>query len=247
MDKIPMHAPVVEMDGDEMTRVLWQMIKEELIAPFVELQTVYFDLGLKNRDATEDAVTVEAAYAVKKYHVGIKCATITPNADRVREYGLRRMYKSPNGTLRAILDGTVFRTPIPAPCLMPYIRTWKKPITIARHAYGDIYRAVECSAEAGDTAELVVSRQGAEFLRTPIYRFEGAGACRAPTTRTPRLKLSRIPASVSPWKKSKISGFPAKTPYPKPMTDASGISLPVSMRKNTRPSLKPKAFRISIR
>lgn len=175
MDKIPMHAPVVEMDGDEMTRVLWQMIKEELIAPFVELQTVYFDLELKNRDATEDAVTVEAAYAVKKYHVGIKCATITPNADRVREYGLRRMYKSPNGTLRAILDGTVFRTPIPAPCLMPYIRTWKKPITIARHAYGDIYRAVECSAEAGDTAELVVSRQGAEFLRTPIYRFEGAG------------------------------------------------------------------------
>jgi isocitrate dehydrogenase len=175
VNKIPMNTPVVEMDGDEMTRVLWKMIKEELISPFVDLQTVYFDLGLKNRDATDDAVTTEAAKAVKKYHVGIKCATITPNADRVREYGLRRMYKSPNGTLRAFLDGTVFRTPITVPCLKPYIRTWEKPITIARHAYGDIYRAAECPAETGDTAALVLSRNGKEVSRTPIYTFEGPG------------------------------------------------------------------------
>ena len=140
MQKIPMKTPLVEMDGDEMTRIIWKMIKTHLLEPYIELKTEYYDLGLPARDETDDRITVEAAEAVKKYGVGVKCATITPNAQRVEEYGLKRMYKSPNGTIRAILDGTVFRAPIMLPCLKPSVRSWEKPITIARHAYGDIYR-----------------------------------------------------------------------------------------------------------
>ena len=143
MHKIPMAHPIVEMDGDEMTRILWRQIRQELLEPFVELNTEYYDLGLKHRDETDDQVTVEAAQATLRLGVAVKCATITPNAQRVEEYGLKEMWKSPNATIRAILDGTVFRAPILAANIQPAVRTWKKPITIARHAYGDVYKASE--------------------------------------------------------------------------------------------------------
>ena len=156
MAKIAMKTPIVEMDGDEMTRILWQWIKEDLILPFVDLKTEYYDLGLVNRDETDDRVTVEAAEANKKYGVGVKCATITPNAQRVEEYHLKQMWKSPNGTIRRILDGTVFRAPILAKGITPYIPGWTKPIILARHAYGDVYSGVETRAEKGEKAYLVV-------------------------------------------------------------------------------------------
>ena len=156
MAKIRMKTPIVEMDGDEMTRILWQWIKEDLILPYVELKTEYYDLGLENRDRTDDKVTVEAAEANKKYGVGVKCATITPNAQRVEEYHLKQMWKSPNGTIRRILDGTVFRAPILAKGITPYIPGWTKPIILARHAYGDVYSGVETRAEQGEKAYLVV-------------------------------------------------------------------------------------------
>ncbi len=156
MAKIQMTTPIVEMDGDEMTRILWQWIKEDLILPFVDLKTEYYDLGLENRDRTDDKVTVEAAEANKKYGVGVKCATITPNAQRVEEYHLKQMWKSPNGTIRRILDGTVFRAPILAKGITPYIPGWTKPIILARHAYGDVYAGVETRADKGEKAYLVV-------------------------------------------------------------------------------------------
>ena len=162
MAKIQMKTPIVEMDGDEMTRVLWQWIKEDLILPYVDLKTEYYDLGLPERDRTDDAVTVAAAEANKKYGVGVKCATITPNAQRVEEYKLKKMWKSPNGTIRRILDGTVFRAPILAKGITPYIPGWKKPIVLARHAYGDVYSGVETRAAAGDKAYLVVEGENGE-------------------------------------------------------------------------------------
>ena len=154
MDKIKMTNPIVEMDGDEMTRILWQQIKDELLTPFVELNTEYYDLGLPNRDATRDRVTVDAGNAIKKHHVGVKCATITPNKQRVEEYKLHEMWKSPNWTIRAILDGTVFRAPILTGMIQPYVSNWKKPITIARHAYGDLYKGTEYRVPGPGTATL---------------------------------------------------------------------------------------------
>ena len=175
MSKIIMQTPIVEMDGDEMTRILWKLIKDELLSPFVDLNTEYYDLGLPNRDATEDQVTIDAANAIKKHHVGVKCATITPNAQRVEEYKLKEMWKSPNGTIRAILDGTVFRTPILTESVKPYIPTWKKPITIARHAYGDIYKATEYRVPAKGKAELLFTGADGESFRETIYDFECPG------------------------------------------------------------------------
>ena len=157
MEKIMMKTPLVEMDGDEMTRIIWQSIKDILLKPYIELKCEYYDLGLPNRDKTEDRVTTEAALAIKKYGVGVKCATITPNAARVEEYKLKSMWKSPNGTIRAILDGTVFRTPIIVPGVQPRVPAWKQPIVIARHAYGDIYKNTEMRTSAGDVAELTVT------------------------------------------------------------------------------------------
>ena len=175
MDKIKMTNPIVEMDGDEMTRILWQQIKDELLTPFVELNTEYYDLGLPNRDATRDRVTVDAGNAIKKHHVGVKCATITPNKQRVEEYKLHEMWKSPNGTIRAILDGTVFRAPILTGMIQPYVANWKKPITIARHAYGDVYKAVEYRVPGPGTATLSFKgNDGTEFSQT-IYDFECPG------------------------------------------------------------------------
>ena len=175
MDKIKMTNPIVEMDGDEMTRILWQQIKDELLTPFVELNTEYYDLGLPNRDATRDQVTVDAGNAIKKHHVGVKCATITPNKQRVEEYKLHEMWKSPNGTIRAILDGTVFRAPILTGMIQPYVANWKKPITIARHAYGDLYKGTEYRVPGSGTATLSFKgNDGTEFSQT-IYDFECPG------------------------------------------------------------------------
>lgn len=175
MDKIQMKTPLVEMDGDEMTRVIWKMLKEILITPYVDLKTEYYDLGLKHRDETADRVTVESAEATKKYGVAVKCATITPNAARVKEYDLHEMWKSPNGTIRAILDGTVFRAPILVNGIVPFLPGWKKPITIARHAYGDVYRNTECVVPAGCRAELVVTAPDGTETRELIHEFKGPG------------------------------------------------------------------------
>ncbi|MDF1496023.1 NADP-dependent isocitrate dehydrogenase [Caproiciproducens sp. CPB-2] len=175
MNKIQMATPLVEMDGDEMTRIIWKMIKDILLIPYIDLKTEYYDLGLENRDATDDKVTFDSAYATKKYGVAVKCATITANADRVREYGLKEMWKSPNGTIRAILDGTVFRSPILVKGITPFITTWKKPITIARHAYGDVYRNTEMTVPAGAKAELVVTKADGTEERALIHDFETSG------------------------------------------------------------------------
>ncbi len=178
MSRIPMN-PIVEMDGDEMTRILWKMIKELLLAPFVELNTKYFDLGLPCRDETCDQVTIEAAKAAKELGVSVKCATITPNQQRVAEYGLKQMWKSPNGTIRAVLDGTVFRAPILVSNVKPVIPRWTKPITIARHAYGDVYRASEIRVPGPGKAELVFTGEDGKVLRTSVYDFEGPGLLQA--------------------------------------------------------------------
>ena len=175
MDKIRMLTPLVEMDGDEMTRILWQLIKDKLILPYVDLKTEYYDLGLKHRDETDDQVTVDAALATKRLGVAVKCATITPNAQRVEEYNLKKMWKSPNGTIRAILDGTVFRAPIIAKNIEPAVRFWKKPITIARHAYGDVYKATEIAAPCAGKAELVFTGEDGSQQTSLIHEFKGPG------------------------------------------------------------------------
>lgn len=175
MQKIQMKVPLVEMDGDEMTRIIWKSIKEILLKPYIDLKTEYYDLGLQKRDETEDKITVDAAMANKKYGVAVKCATITPNAQRVEEYKLKQMWKSPNGTIRAILDGTVFRAPIIARGIQPLVPTWKKPITIARHAYGDVYRNVEYRVDGPGKAELVFTNDKGEETRQTIFEFPGQG------------------------------------------------------------------------
>ena len=175
MDRIEMKTPLVEIDGDEMTRVIWGMIKDELILPFVNLKTAYYDLGLTNSDHTDDKVTVESAEAIKRLGVGVKCATITPNEDRMSEYNLKKKWKSPNGTIRAILDGTVFRTPIVTPSIKPSVKSWRKPITIARHAYGDIYKATEFRIPREGKAELLFTDKNGNETRETIYDFECPG------------------------------------------------------------------------
>lgn len=175
MTKIRMKTPLVEMDGDEMTRILWRMIKDELILPYIDLKTEYYDLGLRSRDETGDNITIEAAMATKRYGVGVKCATITPNDARVKEYGLKQMYKSPNGTIRALLDGTVFRAPILVKGIEPHVRNWKKPIVLARHAYGDVYRNTEYRVPGAGKAELVFTAEDGTETRQTIMDFKGPG------------------------------------------------------------------------
>ncbi len=176
MDKIKMVTPIVEMDGDEMTRVIWQMIKDELISPYVELNTEYYDLALKSRDDSEDQVTVDAANAIKKYHVGVKCATITANPQRVEEYGLKHMLPSPNGTIRGILDGTIFRAPIVMDKIKPVMKNWCKPITVARHSYADIFNGTEYHVDEKGTAELIFKdEKGQELFHETVCEYEGAG------------------------------------------------------------------------
>ncbi len=175
MSKIEMKTPLVEMDGDEMTRILWQYIKDELLLPFVDLKTEYYDLGLEHRNETDDQVTFDSAYATKKYGVAVKCATITPNAARVEEYNLKEMWKSPNGTIRAILDGTVFRAPIQVKGITPCVRNWEKPITIARHAYGDVYKASEMKIPGPGKVELVYTAEDGTEERVLVHEFKEAG------------------------------------------------------------------------
>ena len=175
MAKIQMTTPIVEMDGDEMTRILWQFIKDKLILPYIDLKSEYYDLGLKYRDETDDQVTIDSANATLKYGVAVKCATITPNAARVTEYSLKKMYKSPNGTIRAILDGTVFRTPIMVKGIEPNVRTWESPITLARHAYGDVYKNVEIDVPGPGKAELVFTGADGTEIRETIHEFDGPG------------------------------------------------------------------------
>ena len=175
MDKIQMKTPLVEMDGDEMTRIIWKIVKDELIKPFVDLKTEYYDLGLENRDRTDDQVTVDAALAAKRLGVAVKCATITPNAARVEEYSLKKMWKSPNGTIRAILDGTVFRTPIVVKGIEPCVRNWKKPITLARHAYGDVYKNAEMRIPGPGKVELVYTAADGTETRELVHEFAGPG------------------------------------------------------------------------
>lgn len=174
-EKIIMKTPLVEMDGDEMTRIIWSMIKDILLTPYIELKTEYYDLGIENRDKTNDKVTEESALAIKKYGVGVKCATITANAARVKEYNLKEIWKSPNATIRSILDGTVFRKPLIVEGIKPFVKTWKKPITIARHAYGDIYASVEYRVPEAGKAELVFTSEKGEVARKTIHEFSGAG------------------------------------------------------------------------
>ena len=175
MDKIKMTTPLVEMDGDEMTRILWTMIKDELLHPFIDLKTEYYDLGLEYRNETDDQVTVDSAKATQKYGVAVKCATITPNAARMTEYNLKEMWKSPNGTIRAILDGTVFRTPIIVKGIEPCVKNWEKPITLARHAYGDVYKNAEIKIPGAGKAELVFTAEDGTEVRELIHNFKGAG------------------------------------------------------------------------
>nr|MBP7373871.1 NADP-dependent isocitrate dehydrogenase [Prevotella sp.] len=175
MEKIKMTTPLVEMDGDEMTRILWKMIKDELILPFVDLKSEYYDLGLPNRDKTNDKVTIDSANAARKYGVAVKCATITPNAQRMDEYHLHKMWKSPNGTIRSIMDGTVFRAPITIPSIRPVVKNWEQPITIARHAYGDVYKSVEIRADEPGVAKLVFEGKSGKKQEVEIHNFDGAG------------------------------------------------------------------------
>ena len=175
MQKIQMTTPLVEMDGDEMTRIIWKMIKDNLLSPYIDLKTEYYDLGLKMRDETNDQITIDSAEATKKYGVAVKCATITPNASRVEEYHLKKMYKSPNATIRAALDGTVFRSPILIKGIEPYVRSWKKPITMARHAYGDVYKNVEIKVPGAGTAEIIFTAEDGTVTRKTINKFTGPG------------------------------------------------------------------------
>lgn len=175
MDKITMTTPLVEMDGDEMTRILWKMIKEELLLPYIDLKTEYYDLGLEYRNETNDQVTIDSAEATRKYGVAVKCATITPNAARMTEYNLKEMWKSPNGTIRAALDGTVFRAPIIVKGIEPCVRNWEKPITLARHAYGDVYKNTEIKVPGAGTAELVFTAEDGTQIRETIHEFTGPG------------------------------------------------------------------------
>lgn len=196
MDKIQMHTPLVEMDGDEMTRILWQIIKEELLFPYIDLKTEYYDLGLEHRNETDDQVTIDAAEATKKYGVAVKCATITPNKARMSEYDLKKMYKSPNGTIRAILDGTVFRAPIVVRGIEPCVKNWKKPITIARHAYGDVYKNTEFYIEKPGDAYLVFKGEDGEEKKELIHHFDGSGVLQG---------LHNVDASIESFARSCFS------------------------------------------
>ena len=175
MEKIKMTTPLVEMDGDEMTRIIWRMVKDELLLPYIDLKTEYYDLGLEHRNETDDQVTIDSAEATKKYGVAVKCATITPNAARMTEYNLKEMWKSPNGTIRAVLDGTVFRKPIIVKGIEPYVRNWEKPITLARHAYGDVYKNTEIKVPGAGKAELVFTAEDGTEIRETIHEFTGPG------------------------------------------------------------------------
>ena len=239
MEKIRMKTPLVEMDGDEMTRVIWKMIKEKLLLPFIDLKTEYFDLGLVHRNETNDKITVKSAEATKKYGVAVKCATITPNAARMPEYNLKEMWKSPNGTIRAILDGTVFRAPIIADGIVPYIPTWTKPIKKNRNAYGDVYKNTELRVDQGCKAELRWSLY--TILQTATVLFRDF------TTKISLLKALHVPVSTMPLIPNRIYGLLQRILYQKNMTIGSRIFLQKSLKRNIKTGLKPQVLNTSIR
>lgn len=225
MEKIQMTTPLVEMDGDEMTRVLWQQIKDELLLPYIDLKTEYYDLGLPERERTKDQVTVDSAEATKRYGVAVKCATITPNAQRVEEYRLSQMWKSPNGTIRAILDGTVFRAPIMVRGISPVVKTWKHPITIARHAYGDVYRCAEYRVPGpGRPSWCSPARTGRRNSARPSTTLSAPACSRGSTTRTAPSPPSPVPASSTPLTPNRTCGSPPRTPSPSSTTTPSRTS-----------------------
>ena len=245
MSKITMTTPLVEMDGDEMTRILWQMIKDELLIPFIDLKTEYYDLGLEERNRTDDQVTVESAKATMKYGVAVKCATITPNAARMTEYNLKEMWKSPNGTIRAMLDGTVFRAPIVVKGIEPNVKTWVKPITIARHAYGDVYKATEMKVAGPGKAELVFTAEDGTETRELIHEFKGAGVIQGQQTWMIQSRALHIAALSMHLIQSRIYGLPQRIPSQRNMTTPSRISSRKSLMHSIRMLLRRLELHIS--
>ena len=246
MDKIKMTTPLVEMDGDEMTRVLWKLIKDELLTPFIDLNTEYYDLGLVHRNETNDQVTIDSAEATKKYGVAVKCATITPNAARMTEYNLKEMYKSPNGTIRAMLDGTVFRAPIIVKGIEPYVKTWKKPITIARHAYGDVYKASEMKVSEAGKAELVFTNEAGEETRELIHTLRAQEFFRECIISTILSRALQEAALTMHWIRNRICGLQPKIPFPKNTTTHSKIFSRKSLMRTTKKNSRKQALLISI-
>ena len=243
--KIQMTTPLVELDGDEMTRVLWPIVKEKLILPFVELKTEYYDLGIEERDRTDDQVTIDAALAIMKYGVGVKNATITPNADRVKEYGLKKQWKSPNGTIRAMLDGTVFRKPIMVNNIKPAVRSWEKPIVVGRHAYGDVYKNAEIFAEKGGKLEIVVTdRDGNVQTGDHDGGQMDRRFFRAYTTPSPRSRALPGPVSSTPSTRKSTAGSPPRTPSPKSTTSVLKISSKISSLRSTKSALPADRHRV---
>ena len=238
MEKIQMTTPLVEMDGDEMTRILWKMIKDELLLPFIDLKTEYYDLGLEHRNETNDQVTVDSANATKKYGVAVKCATITPNAARMTEYNLKEMWKSPNGTIRAMLDGTVFRTPIVVKGIEPCVRNWKKPITIARHAYGDVYKNAEMRIPGPGKAELVYTAEDGTETRELIHNFTGAGVIQG----MHNLDNSIESFASTHCPRNRICGLQARIRFPRSMITASRISSRRSSMQSIKRNLQKQAL-----
>ena len=245
MAKIQMTTPLVEMDGDEMTRILWQMIKDELLLPYIDLKTEYYDLGLKYRNETNDQVTVDSANATLKYGVAVKCATITPNAARMTEYDLKEMWKSPNGTIRAMLDGTVFRAPIQVKGIEPCVKNWKKPITLARHAYGDVYKNVEIKVPGKGKAELVFTAEDGTEMRETIHEFDGPGIIQG-IIRINRSQVLQRHALVMPLIPNRTFGLRQKIPFRKNTTITLKIFLQKFMRTNIRTNSKRPDWSISI-
>ena len=238
MEKITMTTPLVEMDGDEMTRILWKMIKDELLLTYIDLKTEYYDLGLEHRNETDDQVTMDSAEATRKYGVAVKCATITPNAARMTEYNLKEMWKSPNGTIRAALDGTVFRAPIVVKGIEPCVRNWEKPITLARHAYGDVYKNTEIKVPGPGRAELVFT---AEYITLRERVF-----CREFIIRTSPLPALPEHVLTLRWIQNRICGLRRRIRFPRNMTIISKIFSRKSMMPNIRTDLMRQALNISI-
>ena len=237
MDKIKVKTPIVEIDGDEMTRIMWKMVKDQLLMPYLDMELAYYDLQLKKRDETDDKITLEAAEAIKKYGVGVKCATITPNKERVKEYNLKKEWSSPNGTIRAALDGTVFRAPILVKNIPPSVRSWKKPIHIGRHAYGDVYKNLEFRVPEAGKAELTFTNAaGKELFRGTIQDFKGPASSKASTTPTNPSKASPNHASPTPTTRKSICGSAPKTRFPKLTMASSARFSRMNIRRTGQPN-----------
>lgn len=245
MKKIQMQTPLVEMDGDEMTRILWKIIKDELLLPYIDLNTEYYDLGLEYRNETDDQVTVDAAEATKKYGVAVKCATITPNKARMEEYTLKKMYKSPNGTIRAILDGTVFRAPIVVKGIEPCVKNWKKPITIARHAYGDVYKNTEMYIDGPGDAYLVFEGADGQQRKELIHHMRDRVCFRVCTIWMILSQVLQDAVLIMHWIQNRICGLVARIRSPRFMTDVLRKSLQLFMKMSLRRNSRQQALNIS--